>query len=78
MAKRKRVKRRVSMRAYFTKACSRPRQYRSKRKTYRRKGKLSNWLKGALIATAPAVAATGIGLVKQLLKKNTGYSDIYA
>lgn len=48
-----------------------------KRKKGQRKG-LNKWVKGAIGAVVPSAAAIGVGLIKTLLKKNTGYSDIYA
>lgn len=44
----------------------------------KRKGKISKWVKGALASLAPAAVAVGIGTIKKLMRKNTGYSDIFA
>lgn len=52
-------------------------RFTKKRTKSKRKG-LNKWVKGALAAVAPSAAAVGIGIIKTLLKKNTGYSDIYA
>ncbi|MGL5592318.1 MAG: hypothetical protein ACRDDH_00060 [Cetobacterium sp.] len=50
---------------------------KNKKNKSKRKG-LNKWVKGAIAAIAPSAAAVGYGLIKTLLKKNTGYEDIYA
>lgn len=63
MPKRKRVKRRTIKRKY---------------RRNRKGNKLKKWAIGLGGALAPAAIAVGIGTIKQLLRKNTGYSDILA
>lgn len=47
------------------------------KKNLNRRGKWKKWLAGGLAALTPSILAIGYGTAKQLLKKNTGYSDIY-
>lgn len=54
-------------------------KYTKHKKFFRKKRKgLNKWTKGVLATLLPSAIAVGIGAVKHLLKKNTGYQDIYA
>ena len=59
--------------------CRRKRRIGIKRKkTYSRKGKISNWVKAGIAIAAPSALATGYRVLSSLLKPKTpGFSDIY-
>jgi len=63
------------------KTCRRRKSTKAKKKknTVFRRGKLNPWVKGAIFAATPSVIATGIGLVKHILRNNKrGYENIYS